>query len=210
VNPELIDTNQILIEHLHLWSNCASLLARFFNTLSFLEHIGSRKILACKIDFGEEQLRHAAEETRHALRFKEMSRTLLPDMYDDYSAHSLLGGNAAYFYFQRLDVMVRALLQHKTSLQLPMVSYLLVTYIVETRAASLYPKLQDFIEEHHLPISLKGIIAEENRHLDDIEASMKATQFIKKNDLEILLYNEENLFHSFVQQLIGCVEMLIR
>jgi hypothetical protein len=210
VNQVLIDTNDILIEHLQLWSNDAPLLARFFNTLSYLEHIGSRKILACKFDFGEEQLRHAAEETRHALRFKEMSRTLAPDMYDDYTVYSLLGGNAAFFYFQRLDAMVRAFLQSKTLLQLPMVNYLLVTYIVETRAASLYPNLQDFIEERHLPISLKSIIAEENRHLDDIKASMKAASFIKKNELEILLYNEENLFRSFVHRVIGRVGMLIR
>jgi len=202
VNTSAIDSIELLIYHLDRWSNVPPVLARFFNTLSYLEHIGSRKILACKIDFGEEQLRHAAEETRHALRFKEMSRTLVPTTIDNYLPESLLGGTAAFSYFQRLDAMVRAFLERKTLMPVPILSYLLVTYIVETRAASLYPKLQAFVEERRLPISLKSIIAEENRHLDDIEASMAATNLIDKDELEALLSNEENFFRSFVHRVI--------
>ena len=52
--------------------------ARFLNTLSLMEHIGSRKIMVSQTcgPLGREVLKHLAEETRHAFFFKKAAETL--------------------------------------------------------------------------------------------------------------------------------------
>lgn len=82
--------------------------SRWLNTISFLEHIGSRKILATQSGFavGEMILRHASEETRHAHFFKRMSERISPGTCPDYQMGNLHCGFSAFLYFQRLDGMV--------------------------------------------------------------------------------------------------------
>ena len=52
--------------------------ARFLNTLSLMEHIGSRKIMASQTHgpLGRDVLKHLAEETRHAFFFKKAAESL--------------------------------------------------------------------------------------------------------------------------------------
>lgn len=79
--------------------------SRWLNTISFLEHIGSRKILATQsgIGTGEMILRHASEEARHAHFFKRMSERISPGSCPDYQTGNLHCGFSAFLYFQRLD-----------------------------------------------------------------------------------------------------------
>jgi len=178
------------------WVSQPEILARFFNTLSYLEHLGSRKILSCNISFTEEHLRHATEETRHALRFKRMVRVLVKDTFEDYTLPSLLGGHAAYFYFQKLDATVRQYLKNRDEKD-AMLNYLLVTYIVEMRAAQLYPEVQRLLEEHNIPVSVKGIINEEDRHLTEIGEGL-AARGISLPEIDPLIKDEEMYYDRFL------------
>src|SRR5579863_4921348 len=68
--------------------------ARFLNTLSLLEHIGSRKIMLTRAIAGDGRiLKHLAEETRHAWFFKRAAERLAGRALD-YAAQSTLAGTA--------------------------------------------------------------------------------------------------------------------
>src|SRR5271156_3809537 len=81
--------------------------ARFLNTLSLLEHIGSRKILLSQKDstWKEDSLRHLAEETRHAHFFRRAAEKLAQRALD-YGDANTLAPCSARMYFGRLDACV--------------------------------------------------------------------------------------------------------
>src|SRR5438874_2336608 len=86
----------------------AGIHARFLNTLSLLEHLGSRKIMLARVEVRDGALlKHLAEETRHAFFFKRAAEKLARNALD-YSPESTLAGAAARFYMDRLDVRVSA------------------------------------------------------------------------------------------------------
>jgi bacterioferritin (cytochrome b1) len=55
--------------------------AKWLNTLSFMENAGARKISACEdpVTVDLIQLKHAAEEHRHAYYLKKQILKLIPD-----------------------------------------------------------------------------------------------------------------------------------
>lgn len=188
-----------LLSSVDSWSDRPDILARFYNTLSYLEHVGSRKILTSAIDFTEEHLRHAFEETRHALRFKKIARTLGGNTIDDYRHRSMLGGVSPFYYFQKLDVLVRSYCAEHGHQHTPLVSYLLVTYIVEVRAASLYPALQQVMNDKGLEVNLRAIIAEEDHHLEEVQEALQTLGNISPSDIERLIEQEGVLFERLIE-----------
>ena len=85
--------------------------ARFLNTLSLMEHIGSRKIMASQSGAGLKQdtLKHLAEETRHAFFFKRAAESTARNALD-YSRETTLATAAARAYMGRLDAHIAAAL----------------------------------------------------------------------------------------------------
>ena len=140
--------------------------ARFMNTLSMLEHMGSHKIMATQHGLGIDQptLKHLAEETRHAFFFKrhanrEAGRTL------EYSAADLIAPLAARRYFQRLEAeMVRAF---PPGIH-PRATYLTMSMVVEFRAVWGYRLYQSALVAARSLVSLKSLLAEEAGHLTDM------------------------------------------
>lgn len=149
--------------------------ARFINTLSMLEHIGSIKIARTQggMSITGTKLGHLAEETRHAQVLKKLARRLDPAIGDAYADDSLLAGASARMYFARLDAEVRRHLREQPDVTDPdEVAYLLVTLLVERRAAWLYPLYQSLVDAAGMRISVRAIIGEEDRHLADVEQGL--------------------------------------
>lgn len=140
--------------------------ARFLNTLSLLEHMGSHKIMATqhgrKID--QPTLKHMAEETRHAFFFKRQAeRTAGHSM--TYESGDLVAAPAARRYFQRLEAEIVRTLPVGAD---PRTAYLTMSLVVEFRAAWTYRIYQGTLESTAKPFSLASLIAEESGHLGDM------------------------------------------
>ncbi|MDB5394505.1 MAG: hypothetical protein JWM91_2011 [Rhodospirillales bacterium] len=140
--------------------------ARFMNTLSMLEHMGSHKIMATQHGLGIDQptLKHLAEETRHAFFFKrhanrEAGRVL------EYNAADMVAPLTARRYFQRLEAeMVRAF----PAAIHPRAVYLTMSMVIEFRAVWGYRLYQAALVRAGNIVSLKSLLAEENGHLADM------------------------------------------
>ncbi|MDV6237035.1 hypothetical protein CH379_015500 [Leptospira ellisii] len=150
--------------------------SRWLNTISFLEHMGSRKILATQSGFGtgEMILRHASEEARHAHFFKRMSERVSPGTCPDYRPEHMHCGFPAFLYFQRLDGMVLKNLKQDgiAGAKRSYLSYLYVTHLIEERADFLYAEYDRILEENGIPVSLKSILKEEESHLSDMKNAL--------------------------------------
>ncbi len=157
--------------------------ARFLNTLSLLEHIGSRKILTSQSrgPLDCETLKHLAEEARHAFFFKRTAERVAGRPLD-YSDDDAVMPASARMYFGRLDAGVNRMLADEVPVEVP---YLYVSMIVELRAIWAYRLYNDVLLNSGLNISLKSLLAEEELHLpqmadrlaelgEDIEATVPA------------------------------------
>jgi hypothetical protein len=158
--------------------------ARFLNTLSLMEHIGSRKIMASRSgqDLGGDTLRHLAEETRHAYFFKRAAEKLARREIG-FRPSELMAGAAARAYMGRLDAGITRALSSAAATPLP---YLYMSLIVELRAVWFYRHYQEVLDRHAPLLSLKSVLAEEELHLAamlarlgemDRECTVRVTRF---------------------------------
>ncbi len=180
---------------------------RWLNTLSFLEYTGTRKISRSlehrAID--EEALRHLAEEARHAHFFKRMIERVPGDpACDGYGVDELLGGRAASRYFQSLDAVVRRELvsaayrrEELPAESLSELSYVYVTLLIEERAGLLYPLYDQCLRDADVPVRLSGIVLEEEKHLEDMFATIAKQDPGRDDRLARLREREAVLFARF-------------
>ncbi|MBS1913192.1 MAG: hypothetical protein JST22_14485 [Bacteroidetes bacterium] len=171
--------------------------ARLANTLSMLEHIGSVKIARSQagrsITLG--RLQHLTEETRHAWALKRIAVAVDPDGMAQYNEAALLAGAAARGYFERLDAGVRNAVREALPGDLQNeAAYLLVTWLVELRAAWLYPVYQSALEACGARHSVRSIIGDEARHLDDVRQGLDAVVCAASELPEMLRRYEAGLF----------------
>ena len=143
---------------------------RFLNTLSYLEHMGSRKLLiSCsESDTDEDFLRHVNEEARHALFLKRQAQKLSTGPLR-YARDQVLGKYAAFTYFNRLDRMIGK----NVNFAMPLHS-IYVAAAVEVRALWFYPVFQDALDGADLKISMAGILAEEHLHIEGLTEKLRA------------------------------------
>lgn len=137
--------------------------ARFLNTLSLMEHIGSRKIMASQTrqSLSGETLRHLAEETRHAFFFKHAAEKIARRPLD-YAAAETIAPATARFYMGRLDAGIAHDFAGAPAGPLP---YLYMSLIVELRAVWFYRLYQETLIEQRNALSLRSVLAEEELHL---------------------------------------------
>jgi len=140
--------------------------ALFLNTLSLMEHIGSRKIMASQspVDPDHDTLKHLAEEARHAYFFKRAAEKFTSAKLDYADAHTFAGPSARA-YMGRLDAFTAANMAPDAPAQLP---YLYMSLIVELRAIWFYRMYQAALAANGSAMSLKSILAEEELHLTDM------------------------------------------
>ena len=187
---------------------------RWINTLSYLEHIGSRKIIKSqnsrKLDLNI--LQHISEEARHAFFLKNIGHTYFQDFCPTFEASYLLGGSAADTYFQSLDEFItEALVDHSPShikvqnngnlsqtppLQNPL-CYFYVTFIVEIRALNIYTLYSELLTESHFKFKLTPLITEEETHLEETHEWIQKNDSLSEHRISQFTDKEAQLFEDF-------------
>jgi hypothetical protein len=148
------------------------------DALSLMENMGAQKIHRFQ-RFGfrsEYVLQHAAEEARHALFFKQQANRILDTRRDKFGDERLNVDLCSRQYLRRLDVAVNRYIKTEIGIvgrKQRILAYLLVTFLIEIRANHLYPTYERLLREAGSPITLRSIIAEERRHLQEIDASLR-------------------------------------
>lgn len=177
--------------------------ALWLNSLSFMENMGARKISACEnhetVDII--QLKHAAEEHRHAYYLKKQISKLAYKGCKHYTIGDLLAPIATRQYLQRLDMACSRYVQQHFKLsgsELRYASYLFVTYAIEVRADALYPVYQDVLTALRSKVMVKSIILEEEGHLEEMIAQLDAFDANWPKDAELLLAIEDQLFQEWM------------
>lgn len=182
--------------------------ARFLNTLSLMEHIGSRKIMVSQASgpLGRDVLKHLAEETRHAFFFKRAAETLARRPLE-YGNEETIRPAAARMYFGRLDAAIAAALGSDTHVEVP---YLYVSLIVELRAIWTYRLYQSVLEERAGGLSLKSVLAEEELHLEQMQARLDQLSADPAERVPAFAGTEDRLFRSLWSALDGAYDGLPR
>lgn len=168
--------------------------ARFLNTLSMMEHIGSRKIMVSQSEgpLGREILKHLAEETRHAFFFKKAAETLARRTLEYDTAETLCPASAR-MYFGRLDAGIAQSLGPDVDVEVP---YLYVSLTVELRAIWTYRLYQEALAAHSGNLSLKSILAEEELHLTQMLKRLKALRADPERQTPAFARLEDRLFRT--------------
>ncbi|MDR2221575.1 MAG: hypothetical protein LBE34_02435 [Flavobacteriaceae bacterium] len=172
--------------------------SQWLNALSFMENTGARKISACENAYQVTylQLKHAAEEHRHAYYLKKQIKKLAVPFPEHYQAETLLASLTTQQYLQRLDIYcVRYLKQvlELTGAELRFATYLLVTYAIEVRADELYPIYQRVLYTLNSKVMVKSIIAEEQGHLEEMIAQLKLFAVNWEEHAAVILAYEQEL-----------------
>jgi len=166
--------------------------ARFLNMLAMLEHKGSRRIMLSQMDkvLTQDTLQHLAEEARHAFFFKRQAERVAGHSLDGWTKDNTMCIEPSLIYFARLGVGVAKEVGRKSA-------YSWVSLVVELRACWFYEIYQDALECSNDHMSLKSIVAEEDKHLADMFA-MCNEQY---DTLEKLSAYETKLFANLWPQL---------
>lgn len=180
--------------------------ARFLNTLSMLEHLGSHKIMATQHGENIEQptLKHLADETRHAFFFKrhadrEAGRTM------EYEADDLIVPFAARRYFHRLEAEIMRTLPPRPDRR---IGYLLMSMVVEFRAVWAYRRYHAALDKAGHSVSLKGLLAEESGHLTDMAERLGKLAALDAGHIRQLCLIENRLYQKFLSSLNTAVATL--
>ncbi len=165
--------------------------ARFMNTLSLLEHLGSRKIMLSQQAPGIDQdtLKHLTEEARHAWFFRRQAERLAGRALD-YRPPQLLAPASAWMYFQRLEAGVR----RRAGQAAARVVYPLTSLLIEFRATWFYRLYQQVLDELAFPLSLKKLAGEEAVHLREMTALVSRCEALQAAALPALLTAEQRLY----------------
>lgn len=174
--------------------------ARWLNTFSYLEYVGFRKIV--KSQRAEELtaaiLSHACEEGRHALGLKKLAVKLGGEIFDSYAPEVLLCGEEAEAYFQDLDQFCGEAFADRPDDERARLAYGYVTWLIERRALDVYGTYKTALGDADIARKLGGLLAEETKHLSDIEALLATADPdfpIRSKDFEAA---ESSLYEIFI------------
>jgi len=150
--------------------------ARWLNTFSFLEYVGFRKIVKSQRaeTLTAAILTHALEEGRHALGLKKLAAKLGGPQFDSFAPEALLCGEEAEAYFQDLDGACEEALSDRSEAERAKLVYSYVTWLIERRALDVYGAYKAALGESEIAHKLDGLLAEEVKHLADVEAWLQA------------------------------------
>lgn len=177
--------------------------AKWLNTLSFMENAGARKISACEhpTKVSLIQLKHAAEEHRHAYYLKKQILKINSEYCITYNSNELLASIATRQYLHSLDIKACKYLQQVFQLtkeELKYAAYLFVTYAIEVRADELYPVYQEILTKTSSKIMVKSIILEEEGHLEEMINQLDEFSGDWKKHAEIILTIEKELHKQWI------------
>lgn len=187
--------------------------AKWLNTLSFMENAGARKISRCEhpVSVTLIQLKHAAEEHRHAYYLKKQIGKIDPEICTTYEADELLASIATRQYLHSLDIKACRYLQTVFNLnkeELKYAAYLFVTYAIEVRADELYPVYQDILTKQSSRIMVKSIILEEEGHLEEMINQLNEFSVEWQKHAENILTIEKELHNQWINAIAEEVSQL--
>ncbi|MDR4891985.1 MULTISPECIES: hypothetical protein [unclassified Chryseobacterium] len=177
--------------------------AKWLNTLSFMENAGARKISKCEHPtlVSQIQLKHAAEEHRHAYYLKKQIGKIDPELCKTYESMELLAPIATSQYLHSLDIKACRYLQKAFNLNktdIKYAAYLFVTYAIEVRADELYPVYQQVLTEASSRIMVKSIILEEEGHLEEMINQLNEFSPDWKEHADHVLTIEKDLHEEWI------------
>lgn len=177
---------------------------KLLNTLSMLEHMGSRKIMATQQGLAIDQptLRHLAEECQHAFFMKRQAEKAAGRALQ-YEAESLLAPLAARMYFQRLEARLVAALGRGENSRAP---YLYMSMIVEFRAVWFYSLYQQVLKRNAHTLSLKRLLGEEQNHLTDMAERLEHAGGLSDARVDAFIGAEHRLYGRLLDSLHAAIE----
>ncbi len=180
--------------------------AKWLNTLSYMENAGARKISACEhpSEVNIIQLKHAAEEYRHAYYLKKQILKITSSICENYNNSELLGSTSTKRYLHHLDIKTCKYLQQNFRLnkeELKYAAYLFVTYAIEVRADELYPIYQQILTKYSSKVMVKSIIMEEEGHLEEMIAQLDKFSPDWKIHAEQILKIEKDLYEQWINSI---------
>jgi hypothetical protein len=173
---------------------------RWLNTLSYLEYIGARKIIKSQHedDVDDAVLEHMAEEIHHAYYLKKIIARKFRRQTKYTSAH-MLAKTAAKNYLHAIAIKSA---HHARDARH---AYLLASYIIETRALSLYT-IYDALVHDDKSYSLASILKQEHRHLDEMHIALNHADPSFTSMSALLCQFEQACFDDFFTSLTDYVE----
>lgn len=177
--------------------------AKWLNTLSFMENAGARKISKCEHPtlVSQIQLKHAAEEHRHAYYLKKQIGKIDSELCKTYESTELLAPIATRQYLHSLDIKACRYLQKAFNLDktdIKYAAYLFVTYAIEVRADELYPVYQEALTGASSKIMVKSIILEEEGHLEEMINQLNEFSSDWKDHADHILTIEKELHDEWI------------
>ena len=186
-----------MLKILETVTNNKKLHARFLNTLSYLEYIGSRKMLKslpAEI-LNKSFLDHINEEVRHSLFLKNLAEKLEKASLG-FKKQELIAGDSASHYFQEVD---HYSLRFSFSNSNPILNYLYTTYAIEQRALIFYSLYNDILKKKSFPFSMQSILNDEAEHLDHVlKKIQKIDPFWEVHQEEISQFEHQKYFSLLI------------
>ena len=172
--------------------------AKFLNTISLMEYMGARKIVKSQLEknVDSEVLAHMTEEIRHAQIFKKMALKLSDKKLKTYDDEYLLAGPAGRAYIQTVDQSISAVLQGENSY----LNYLLSTLLIEERANEVYPFYEKLLEPFGFGTYIRGILREEENHLEQIKDLLEKSPSFSSQKLDALRMIEKKAFDFLISE----------
>ena len=176
--------------------------AKWLNTMSYLEYIGFRKIVKSHRaeNFTLDDLTHALEEGRHAIRLKKWALKLGGDRCKTYRDDNMISKSEADAYFQTLD---RSCFERTADQKM---SYHYVTLLVEIRALKVYQIYEETLKRHRL-FSLRSLLQEEELHLSNVQAELKRRDPDYEEEFSHFAAVENKLYLRFLSSVECSVEV---
>ncbi|MGI9548498.1 MAG: hypothetical protein ACR2M7_00750 [Bdellovibrionales bacterium] len=190
-------TTLLLIKILEKIVSDKDLHGLWLNTLSFLEYIGTRKMLkalpaSC---LNETLLAHINEESRHSLFFKKLSHKVSGKQFC-FAEHEMICSKEAETYFQQIDKEATSFSRSN-----PILNYLYTTYTVELRAILLYSIYSKILKRNEFPFTLNFVLKEEEQHLAAVMQSIKTLDPFAEQNFEELKEFEHRAYFSLLRKL---------
>ncbi len=201
-------------------TNDTDLHQKWLNTLAFLEHIGSRKIIKSSnsATLNKMMLQHISEEARHAWFFKSLiskvntqgathlstnttNKTPCPTFETQY----LLKGSLAEDYFQAIDHKAEEELSAIASPLKNFLNYLYTTWMIEQRAMIVYQNYNTILKTKKCSFNLQFVLQEEDHHLQTVIQLLKEKDADFNNTTQKLFFYEEQQFNLLLDEWLSLI-----
>ena len=187
-------TTLLLLKILEKIISDENLHSRWLNTLSYLEYIGTRKMLKSLPAhiLSKAFLEHIHEEARHSLFFKNLAQKIAQKNLS-FKNHELLVSQAGSDYFQQVDHY-----SVKFSFSNPIISYLYTTYTIEQRALLIYSVYNEILQRKGFSFTLQSVLNDEQAHLDFVFKKIQKIDPLWERNLEEIDDFEHQKYFSWL------------